>query len=144
MKILPLIIFQLVLLGCHSTNNKTSTDSPAVKQNVKSTNDSIIEKVTKKASEKIAPKINELKSDSSNKLIGMWSAIGEENATFNIRKSTIFYPDDNKLYKYKIVGDSIKIYYDDLNQSFRYKFIGVDTLTLSGVDGPSRFYRFKK
>jgi hypothetical protein len=77
-------------------------------------------------------------------LKGIWAPKGDENATFYIKKSVIYYPDHFKSYKYQIIGDSIKIYYENFNQSFNYKFKGTDTLILSGEEGETDYYRFKK
>jgi len=84
------------------------------------------------------------KVDNSTLLLGVWGASGEGNASFYIRKDSIYYEDDNRYYKYAIKVDSIKIFYDEAAESFCYKFSGDDTLTLTGQDGPFKFYRRKK
>lgn len=85
-----------------------------------------------------------LKNGTSKELLGIWILKGAENATFDIRNSTIYYPDQSVSYKYEIVGDSIRIHYDGFNQSFAYKLKGSDTLLLNGEDGENAYYRVKK
>jgi len=77
-------------------------------------------------------------------LLGLWAAVGENNATFKIKKSSIFYVDNNQTFKYAVNNDSIKIFYEDGPENFQFKLAGADTLILTGLDGPSKFYRFKK
>ena len=77
-----------------------------------------------------------------NKLIGMWTDGSTENATFDIRKDSIFYVEHFETYKYKLTTDSIYIHYPDFIYSGKIAFKG-DTLILSSEDGESKFWRFK-
>jgi len=82
--------------------------------------------------------------DTLNSLLGIWIPKGSDNPAFFIRKSTIYYPEHFKSYRYKIIGDSIKIRYDGYSTSFAYKFHKNDTLVLVNNDyGATVFYRKK-
>ena len=59
-------------------------------------------------------------------------------------RNTIYYPETEGRYKYKIIGDSLKITYDDYIQSLFFKLKGKDTLMLKGVDEDNIYYRVKK
>ena len=77
------------------------------------------------------------------KIEGIWAYIGEENATFVIEDSTIFYPDHGATYKYFLAGDSLKIKFDDYDGNYLVKMRGPDTLVTTG-DEEHVYFRFKK
>ena len=77
------------------------------------------------------------------RIIGIWAAVGEENATFVIAKDKITYPDQNASYKYALVSDSIHIKFDGYDGNYLVKTRGADTLVLVG-DEQQVYYRFKK
>jgi hypothetical protein len=79
----------------------------------------------------------------NDKLLGFWALLDDENASFEIKKGKIFYPEFSKSYKYQIIGDSMKIKYDDYEDMFAFKMRGIDTLVLTG-DDEQVYYRFKK
>lgn len=76
------------------------------------------------------------------RVLGIWAAIGEENATFEIKANEIYYPDQFASYKYKLVNDSMKIEYDNYNATFLVKMNGNDTLVFRGSDTQT-YFRFK-
>ena len=124
-----LILFLAILSACNGVNtNKGQNTDP-------------INKEKKDTAENTATK-NSKQIDTS-LLYGVWSIVGETNATFVMDKSTIFYPDNSAKYNYVIAGDSVKIYYE-APEKFCVKFSGKDTMTLTGEDGPAKYYRFKK
>jgi hypothetical protein len=73
---------------------------------------------------------------------GIWAAVGEENATFVIKDSTIFYPDHNDTYKYSLKADSIFIRFDGFVGRYLIRMHGNDTLITRG-DDKQVYYRFK-
>jgi len=72
---------------------------------------------------------------------GIWAIVGDENATFVIKDSTIFYPDQNGTYKYSLKGDSIKIKYEGFVGRFLIRMRGNDTLVTKG-DEETVYFRF--
>ena len=77
-------------------------------------------------------------------LMGDWVADESENVTFEITKNTFYYPEHSSSYRYKIVGDSVKVQYDGFDQSFAYHLDGEKKLTLVGADGEQHVYSRKK
>lgn len=80
------------------------------------------------------------------KLPGVWIVKGSEtgNANFLLTDSTIYYPETDGKYAYKLIKDTLEVKYDDYTQHLAFKFKGNDTLILTGEDGPNMFYRVKK
>ena len=72
---------------------------------------------------------------------GIWAAAGEDNTTFVIRDSTIFYADHNGTYKYTWKGDSIRVKYEGFAGRFLINMFGNDTLVMKG-DEETVYYRF--
>jgi len=72
---------------------------------------------------------------------GIWANVGDENASFVIKDSTIFYPDHNSTHKYILKGDTVKIKYDGFVGRFLISMRGNDTLVMKG-DEESVYYRF--
>jgi hypothetical protein len=79
------------------------------------------------------------------KMLGFWSLVGEENASFEIKNDKLYYPEHFKSYRYLMKEDSIRIKYDDYEGVFFVKMKGMDTLILSGDDDEEHvYYRFRK
>ena len=85
----------------------------------------------------------ETDNDMRDKILGIWSFVGDENATFVIAKDKITYPDKNASYKYILRNDSILIKFDGFDGNYLVKTRGADTLILKG-DEEQVYYRFKK
>jgi hypothetical protein len=80
-------------------------------------------------------------TDSSN-ILGVWTDGSSENASFYIKKDSIYYVDQFATYKYSVTDDSIKIYYPD------WTFTGAislskDTLTIISEDSMTKYWKFK-
>ncbi|HXB06700.1 MAG TPA: hypothetical protein VNW04_06285 [Puia sp.] len=75
------------------------------------------------------------------KILGLWAAVGDENATFEIGKDQITYPDENASYKYVVSGDSIHIRFDGFSGDYKVRKRGADTLVFVG-DEEQVYYRF--
>jgi hypothetical protein len=75
------------------------------------------------------------------KILGLWAAVGDENATFEIGKDQITYPDENAAYKYVVSGDSIHIRFDGFSGDYKVRKRGADTLVFVG-DEEQVYYRF--
>jgi hypothetical protein len=75
-------------------------------------------------------------------ILGVWKLADGENASFEIKKGKIYYPDYGKSYKYKVASDTLKVKYDDYEGVFAIKLKGKDTLTLIG-DEEQTYYRMK-
>jgi len=77
------------------------------------------------------------------KIIGIWTDGSPENATFDIRKDSIYYVDDFESFKYFLRGDIIEIHYSD----FIYKakvYFKKDTLVMDAKDDElAKFWKFK-
>ena len=137
MRIQIVLSLAIVLSACNNADkSKLASESTAVVHHKDS---------TKKIKNDTTIKVNvDSQIDSSSKILGIWLLKGESNPTFEIRKSTIYYPEHFKSYKYKVAGDSLKIFYDDFNETFAFKLKGNDTLTLTGEDGVTEYYKVKK
>jgi len=75
-------------------------------------------------------------------LLGIWAGSGDQNASFEIRESTIFYPDGSKEYNYELKDDSIRIIYDNYKPVFKVSMKGTDTLIFEEHERQV-FHRFK-
>jgi hypothetical protein len=82
-------------------------------------------------------------SNKTSELVGIWALGDTVNASFEISKTTFYYPENNQYFKYQLVKDSIKVKYDGFNESFAYKLKGRDTLILNGAYGMQVFKRRK-
>ena len=77
------------------------------------------------------------------KILGIWTDGTTENATFDIRKDSIFYVDQFESYRYLLKKDSINVYYSDYTYSAKVYF-KKDTLIMDSKDyGVSKFSKFK-
>jgi hypothetical protein len=84
-----------------------------------------------------------VKASLKDSLIGIWTDGSDANATFDIRRDSIYYVDQFASYKYSLTADSIKIMYDDGPERFKVYFIK-DTLIMDSKDlGASKFWKFK-
>ena len=142
-----LIIIGLVFSSaCHSgnANNASIGNNQSIADSVnRRSNPTTVKKDTIKKEESITKSVD-IKADSVSALVGLWILNGTDNPAFEIRKSTIYYPEHFKSYKYEIKGDSIKISYDGYVQSFSYNLKIKDTLKLSNQDYGETVYFRKK
>jgi len=76
-------------------------------------------------------------------LLGIWAAVGEENASFVIDGKKITYPQSFKSFYYFLHKDSLTIQYDDFQETYLVRIRPTDTLILIGNE-KQVFYRFKK
>jgi hypothetical protein len=139
-KVYLLSLFALLIAFSCNHSNKLSNQNAASKQ----TRDSVSVVVKKMGSDETLKDANSANNDSLKHLLGVWTLVGSDNPTFEIKKSTFYYPEHFKAYQYQIIKDSVKIYYDDFNESFAWGFKGKDTLTLKGEEGLYVYYRTKK
>jgi hypothetical protein len=72
--------------------------------------------------------IPSVKDKLSNRILGVWTIVGEENPSFEILKDGIIYPDLSAIFKYRIIKDSMKINYKTFFESFAISLRGNDTL----------------
>lgn len=80
----------------------------------------------------------------SSKIIGIWAGEGDLNATFQIDKKTIYYPDESSKFNYNLFKDSVIIHYDSYNDTFKVDIKDTNALILSNKrDGKSVFHKFK-
>lgn len=83
------------------------------------------------------------KTQLKTKIKGYWAAVGDENVSFVITDSSVFYPDHMGTYKYRLTRDSLRIRYDDFTGAYLVKMRGDDTLILTGTE-QEVFIRTKK
>jgi hypothetical protein len=76
-------------------------------------------------------------------LLGIWAAVGEENASFVIDGKKITYPDSFKSFPYFLNKDTLTIQYDDYQLKSLVRLRSPDTLIMIG-DEKQLFYRFNK
>jgi hypothetical protein len=83
------LVFITILSITFSYNNSSSNERTVAEQVVKADSVKRIDTVVKDD------------NDLSKKLIGAWALSGSENATFEITKTTFYYPEHLSSYKYK-------------------------------------------
>lgn|SRR5690554_1497615 len=93
-------------------------------------------------------KTNEANSKESyynqgNKLIGLWSIVGEGNSLFKISIDSIYYLESNTTYKYEVKEDSLFIYHDGYIYKSSYNF-SKDKLIITGSNGIDTFVEFNR
>lgn len=133
-----LILLTLVLLCACGTRNNNSTNTDSSKAIADSGRETSI------APAQAVTPTGVASADSLKKAIqGLWAAVGSENATMDINANEVSYPDNAATYKYAMKGDSITIKYTGSAGTFNVKFSNIDTLILTGEDGPQVFYRFR-
>lgn len=76
-------------------------------------------------------------------LLGKWTAVGEENASFVIDGKKITYPQSFRSFPYVLSKDTLTIQYDDYQGIYLVRLHPPDTLLLIS-DEKEVFYRFKK
>ena len=81
-------------------------------------------------------------SKNKSNLLGRWRYTEDENATFEIRKASIFYFESAATYKYCTSVDSIWIDYGDWIYKGRYQVVN-DTLSMINDDEIQRYVRWK-
>jgi len=74
--------------------------------------------------------------------LGIWTDGSNENATFEIRKDSIYYIEQFATYQYSILDNNIKI------QSPGGTFTGTvsyieDTMVIASEDGTTKYWKFK-
>lgn len=124
-------LFVLILTACN-TGPTTATIQDSLP----------VTDTTKEIMKTISKVDDKAEQNDSSKILGIWTDGSSANASFDIRKDSIYYVDLFATYKYSLNGDSIKIYYPD------YTFTGTislsnDTLTISSEDGATKFWKFK-
>jgi len=138
------LFFILVLFSLFSCNNNSSKRISNLKEesdSVRAKTISVAKKDSAIGKEKLKEKVDD--NDLSKKLIGTWTLKEGENPTFEISKNTFYYPEHSASYKYKILGDSIRIKYDGFEEGFSFKFKTNDILILTGDDGENIYHRVK-
>jgi hypothetical protein len=81
--------------------------------------------------------------DIGNKLLGIWTDGGSTNASFVIKKDSIFYVDQFTSYKYELNGDSIKIKYPEMIYTGKIRLLK-DSLFLESDGETIKYWKFKK
>lgn len=125
------VLFILIMTACNTGQNTTTVlDSLPVTD------------TTKDITNKINRQDDKATQNASLNILGIWTDGSSENASFDIRKDSIYYVDQFATYKYSIAGDSIKIYYPG------WTFTGAislskDTLIIASEDGMTKYWRFK-
>jgi len=125
----------LILSACNNAEDLTESK------------DAVINKHIDTVQEKIATVLNsQINQDTSlaNRILGIWALIGQDNASFDIQKNKIYYPEYSKSYKYQMKKNSLTIKYDDYIDSFLVETKGSDTLILIAEDEKQVYYRFKR
>lgn len=75
-------------------------------------------------------------------IIGIWTDGQTENATFQIKKDSIYYVDHLENYFYRMESDSISIHYPDM--IFKAKVLmKKDTLVLQTSEANYKYWKFK-
>lgn len=114
------------LIACKSGGKTESTDTTATKVSV--------------------PKQPEIPTDTltlPKDVLGVWTTGRTNDASFEIRKDSVYYPGEKHSFKYVLKKDSIKIFYEDYVYSGRVYFVK-DTMNFSSpVDGPLKMWPFK-
>ena len=77
------------------------------------------------------------------KIQGIWGMMGDETASFIIRKDRIIYPEIDAGYRYYLKNDSIKIKYGEDEQVFAVHIENPDTLILTGNERRV-YYRYRE
>ena len=111
-------------------------------QNTITTRDSlIIEDTTKKIKQSVDKVDKNAKQNNSKKLIGLWTDGSSENASFEVRKDSIYYIDQFATYLYLFNGDTVKIIYPDWIFTGAVSF-SKDTLLIISENGTTKYWKF--
>jgi hypothetical protein len=134
------VIFKLMIVTLYTCTDNTpkrellkNSSQDLFKSSVILTNDTSRPRGADSAKSKYSAKTD---------VLGVWAFIGEQNAAFDIQKDRIIYPEDTKVYKYKIIKDSIQFDYGGYKVICKVELKGKDTLVLTGAD-TQVYYRFK-
>lgn len=76
------------------------------------------------------------------KLVGIWGISTDANASFQIKKDSIYYPEYFKSYGYKTSKDSIFVNFDNYIFKAKYGFAN-DSLVFKSGDKKTSFVRFQ-
>jgi hypothetical protein len=124
--------FFILFAGCNSG------------QDTKTIQDRTITKDTTKQIKQATIKVNDNANHTNlPKHVGIWTDGSSENATFDIRKDSIYYVDQFVPYKYSLRGDSIKIFYPDWTFTGAVSF-SKDTMIIASEDGTTKYWKFKE
>ena len=115
-----LLFLDLVISSCNSaTQSKNTTDSLPATPHIDSSHNRV------SIGDNIALNI-----------IGAWIFDGDStgNASFEIRKNEIYYPEHFKSYKFWVKNDTLIIKYEDYSDTSEIKMPNNDSLTLTGME----------
>jgi len=124
------VFFLFILIACNSGQN-----TAAVQDSLATTG------TTKKITKAISQNENTEQSKLAN-ILGVWTDGSSENASFDIRKDSIYYVDPFSTYKYSLTDDSIKIFYPDWTFTGEIH-LSKDTLIIASEDGTTKYWKFK-
>jgi len=112
-------------------------------QDTKAIPDSTITKDTTKQIKQATIKANDNTNQTNlSKQLGIWTDGSSENATFDIKKDSIYYVDQFTTYKYSLREDSIKIFYPDWTFAGAVSF-SKDTMIIASENGTTKYWKFK-
>jgi hypothetical protein len=89
------------------------------------------------------PTLSNTSNINKNRLLGIWTDGSTENATFDIRRDSIFYVDQLTAYRCGLNDDSITINYPDWVFRGNVSF-SKDTLVITAGDGITKYWKFKQ
>jgi hypothetical protein len=81
-------------------------------------------------------------NDFPRSLIGLWSEKGAPNPIFEIKADSIYYPDQDLLYRFQIKEDSLTIFYEDYIYTAKIVMPDSSTIILENNDGSVQYVRF--
>jgi len=118
LRLLP-VLFILIITACNTGQNTTTVQDilPAID-------------TTKETINTVSRQDDKTEQSDSTNILGIWTDGSSENASFDIRKDSIYYVDQFATYKYSLTGDSIKIYYPDWTFTGAISLLN-DTLTIA-------------
>jgi hypothetical protein len=73
-------------------------------------------------------------------LIGTWAMTGESHMSFRLSKDSLYYPNNDDGFLYKVTQDSIHFYMDGYVNDFGWKIRSNDTLEIIVDTAQSHFY----
>ncbi len=112
-------------------------------QNAKTIQDSTIPKdSSEQISKAFLQAVDNAQQTDRLKLFGIWTDGSTENATFDIRKDSIYYVDHFATYKYSLTDDRIKIFYSDWTFTGAVVF-SKDTMMIVSEDRMTKYWKFK-
>ena len=81
-------------------------------------------------------------NDLPRSLMGLWSEKGDPNPIFEIRADSIYYPDQDLLYRFQVKEDSLTIFYEDYIYTAKIIMLDSSTIILENNDGSVQYVRF--